>query len=182
MWQIRTIDINVYKWDKNGYRPKTTAEIIRDEEGFKVKFTCFEKSPQAVYKVHNDPVYLDSCVEMFIKPSVNDDRYINFETNSNGAMLCEIGNGRYNRMKISPDIIKSFCIHNAVTDDCWSISYYIPKSFIENQIKGYTHGSEIYGNFYKCGEIPPYEHWGCWSIIDVPEPDFHRPEFFDKIF
>ena len=42
-------------------------------------------------------------------------------------------------------------------------------------------GSEFYANFYKCGDETETVHYGCWSPIETPEPDFHRPEYFGRI-
>ena len=36
------------------------------------------------------------------------------------------------------------------------------------------------GNFYRCGgKTDP--QFACWSPIEFPRPDFHRPEFFGEL-
>ena len=41
-------------------------------------------------------------------------------------------------------------------------------------------GAAFRGNFYCCDEsIHP--HFGSWSAIKAPQPDFHRPECFGKL-
>ncbi len=42
-------------------------------------------------------------------------------------------------------------------------------------------GLEARGNFYKCGDLLPEPHFLSWAPIATPRPDFHRPEFFDKM-
>ena len=42
-------------------------------------------------------------------------------------------------------------------------------------------GLQARGNFYKCGDGLPVPHFVSWAPIDTPNPDFHRPEFFDTI-
>jgi hypothetical protein len=39
-------------------------------------------------------------------------------------------------------------------------------------------GVQWRANFYKCGDKTSHPHWLTWSVVDKPEPDFHRPEFF----
>ena len=43
-----------------------------------------------------------------------------------------------------------------------------------------TPGAAFAGNFYKCDESL-HPHFGAWSPIDAPAPDFHRPECFGKL-
>jgi hypothetical protein len=37
------------------------------------------------------------------------------------------------------------------------------------------------GNFYKCGDKTIHPHYGCWSPIELPKPDFHCSDFFGEI-
>ena len=52
-----------------------------------------------------------------------------------------------------------------------------------NSPVSYTHlaGTKIACNFYKVCEGGNAEqiHYASYSPVDVPEPDFHRPEFFE---
>ena len=38
------------------------------------------------------------------------------------------------------------------------------------------------GNFYKCADETMNPHFVSWSPIDLPEPNFHCPEFFGEIY
>ena len=40
---------------------------------------------------------------------------------------------------------------------------------------------KILGNFYKCADETMNPHFVSWSPIDLPEPNFHCPEFFGNI-
>ncbi len=42
-------------------------------------------------------------------------------------------------------------------------------------------GHRAAANFYKCGDETAVPHYGAWSPIDTPQPDFHRPEFFGEV-
>jgi hypothetical protein len=39
----------------------------------------------------------------------------------------------------------------------------------------------IRANFYKCGDLTAHPHFLSWNPIDLPKPDFHRPEFFGTL-
>ena len=41
---------------------------------------------------------------------------------------------------------------------------------------------KILGNFYKCADETMNPHFVSWSPIDLPEPNFHCPEFFWLIY
>ena len=41
---------------------------------------------------------------------------------------------------------------------------------------------KILGNFYKCADETMNPHFVSWSPIDLPEPNFHCPEFFGEIY
>ena len=63
----------------------------------------------------------------------------------------------------------------------WAIAYTVPASLLERLYgRSLTGGETMRGNFYKCDEsIHP--HFGSWSPIDCPKPDFHRPECFGEM-
>ncbi|MCK7480493.1 MAG: carbohydrate-binding family 9-like protein [Candidatus Moduliflexus flocculans] len=42
-------------------------------------------------------------------------------------------------------------------------------------------GCRSAANFYKCGDETEFPHYGAWSPVETPAPDFHRPEFFGEI-
>jgi hypothetical protein len=42
-------------------------------------------------------------------------------------------------------------------------------------------GTRSKANFYKCGDETEFEHYGAWSPVDLPTPDFHVPRFFGDI-
>ena len=36
-------------------------------------------------------------------------------------------------------------------------------------------------NLYQCGDETSHPRWLTWSRVDLPSPDFHRPEFFGTL-
>lgn len=63
----------------------------------------------------------------------------------------------------------------------WELSLVIPVSaFFRHEIDNLS-GLIIHGNFYKCGDKTAHPHFLSWNPIDIPSPDFHRPDFFGEI-
>ena len=65
----------------------------------------------------------------------------------------------------------------------WKICFFLPLELLV-EIGGpilQIAGTKIACNFYKVCEGGNAEqiHYASYSPVDVPEPDFHRPEFFE---
>ena len=43
-----------------------------------------------------------------------------------------------------------------------------------------THTDVMYANIYKCGNAELHRHYLTYYPIDVPKPDYHRPEYFGE--
>ncbi|MDY7009218.1 MAG: carbohydrate-binding family 9-like protein, partial [Planctomycetota bacterium] len=68
-------------------------------------------------------------------------------------------------------------------DDGWWLAAAIPFAVI-SQIAGRKiapkSGTHWRANFYRCGgKTDPQA--ACWNPIDLPEQDYHRPEFFGNL-
>ncbi|NLY17811.1 MAG: hypothetical protein GX045_02380 [Clostridiaceae bacterium] len=187
-----TAEISCFSWDENGYRPKSEARVLYTEKGLHVYMISYENKITATYTKMHDPVYKESCMEFFIKPNPEkDDRYLNFEFNAIGTLNSGLGKDRFERLAIPEIYLERFKISASVKkenvkDFCgpfWSVRFFIPFDFIEEYF-GKIHagpGTEMMGNFYKCGEVVDYPHYGCWNEIKNERPDFHRPECFGRL-
>ena len=181
---IEPFFIDQYVWSKS-YCPKAEAKLCHVQgQGFALQMTCYEASPLTRYKKHDEPVYTDSCMECFINFSPNKSSiYLNFEMNSNGTLLCQKGTRRGGRAFIRSLGIEPPKPKATVENDFWRVELFISLSLIE-QIYGestFSKGDTIKANFYKCGEDTLIAHFGSWSKIDAPEPDFHLPQFFAEL-
>ena len=157
------------------------AQVQWDEDGLYVTLRAYEKEPLARYTSLNDPVCKDSCIEFFFSPQEGDVSYFNFETNPLGTLYCGFGQDRYTgKPQFTENWKEYFDIRNERTEDGFVIRYHIPLAFIRKYLPDCTlySGKKMRGNFYKCGEDTPVEHYLSWSRVDTPRPDFHRPEFF----
>ncbi len=159
------------------------------DAGILLKFNIIEENVLAVYTKTNDPVYRDSCVELFISLN-NDDAYYNFEFNSTGTCLAGYGPSLEERALLSPEKIKQINIISASFKSIvykeqeminWQLTLLIPnQAFQFHEIESFK-GKEAKVNFYKCGDDLPKPHFLCWNpITDTPEPNFHLPNYFGK--
>ncbi|MGL4345317.1 MAG: carbohydrate-binding family 9-like protein [Cellulosilyticaceae bacterium] len=179
---IKPLEVTHYPWGTD-YMPKVLAWLYHVKgEGFYLKMRCEEQNPRAVYTSANDPVYQDSCMEFFASYYPEDEHagYINFEMNSNGAVLCEYGHPG-DRFYLKD---KGFDVPvPAVTkgEDYWEIDMMIPDAFIQAVYGKETISPVIKGNFYKCGDQTHTPHYGSWNPIENAVPAFHKPEFFGTL-
>lgn len=166
--------------------PKTYAYLgFVPGDGFYLKMVCEEKNPFRTYKNNQDPVYRDSAMEAFFqfdseKPKSAQDIYVNFEANSNGALLAAYGENRIYRSYFGAEELKAFDCKAVIEENEWNITLRIPLDILE-EIYGPLHlraGSEFRCNFYKISETEAIEHYASYSPIKSEVPSFHLPEFF----
>jgi hypothetical protein len=185
--------VDCFPWGTMGegdYRPATFARLGTDGSSLLVYMETDETNLRAETKGFGH-VHTDSCMEFFVSPmdfrgksdssSSSSRKYLNFEFNPAGAMYLSIGTSRYDREVLPIDnFAELFQVRTAVHEKGWNLEFHIPLSFL----KGFFPGLELKpglcmrGNFYKCGDKTARPHFGCWSPIDLPKPDFHCPDFF----
>ncbi len=180
--------INSYPWDENSYKPESYCALYAVKgEGIHARLWSYEVYPRCVCTERDDPVYTDSCLEFFLMPFEDDDRYINIEVNRKGVYLSQIGTCREDRVFIKEitslePIIHAKDIKHGLKRG-WEIEIILPEAFL----------SAVYGkefklcerkvrcNFYKCGDETEKPHYGSRFPVKTEKPDFHRPEFFGEI-
>lgn len=171
-----------YQWFTDHPVPDTFFRMIYvTETGFILNMKSNEPNPLARYTQTDDPVYTDSCMEFFADFfPVSQEGYINFEMNPNGAILCQLGPGRSKRSPVRKLGIEPPKPVVSLTAEGWNLSLMIPLAFI-NDIYGrsdFGAGSQIYANFYKCGDDLPEPHFGSWHHLGDKPTNFHQPETF----
>ena len=177
-----TFCLDNYPWEKDfPARPETKVTISWDESGFHVHFVSYETNLRAVETAHNTLVCQDSCMEIFMQYAAETDpRYINIEINPNCAAYSAVSYDRGHSVLIDPADIDTLGIKTKVYDDRWEIDYSVSVAYIQKYLPSYRHeaGAVLRGNFYKCGDLTDHPHYACFNNIAVPNPDYHRPEFF----
>ena len=182
--QCETFEITHLLWGTKAI-PKTYGKIsCWKEHGFLVEMTCEEADPLRTYLKMNDPVSQDSGMEAFLGFWPEETPlYVNVEMNANGATLIQSGTERADRTFFTEEQIK-ICQPQAVIEkNCWKICFFLQLELLE-EIGGpipQIAGTKIACNFYKVCEGGNAEqiHYASYSPVDVPEPDFPRPEFFE---
>lgn len=171
-------------WPFPGNKPNAVFRIAHSGNCIYIKYQVEEDHIRARYRVANEPVYEDSCVEFFI--SLKEGEYYNFEFNSIGTCLMGFGGGRNKRESgpaaVSDQIRRSVSISaDSRSRARWQLTLAIPvKVFVQNDISSLEDVS-CRANFYKCGDKLPFPHYFAWNKIEAPQPDFHRPEWFGEL-
>ena len=186
--QCEKFEVQHYMWDSK-QSPKVYGWLgYLDGEGFFAKLVCEETNPKRVYTNHRDPVYKDSTMEIFLaflgenEPLTNNCMYTNFEINANGAMLANYGAGRQNRQSINDEQFAQTGVKSVMEEDKWYLEVLFPESYLKEicDFEKVKEGATFYCNFYKISESEEILHFGSYSYIDNPTPNFHLPVFFDE--
>lgn len=177
-WETANVaEINNFNWDKEMTAPHTTAKILWSEAGIHVRMTTDETPLLARVTKENGDVYADSCMEFFIRPNLNDDRYLNFEFNAFGTTYFSVRCSR-DDFEFTRWGREDFNVKTKVTEGEWVLMFTIPFAMID-EIFG-SHTDTMMGNLYKCCEDKAPMHFASYYPIDTPAPNFHRPEFFGE--
>jgi hypothetical protein len=170
---IRMHSIDSYPWG-GSYRPPVSAFIKKSASSYHLHMEA-EELESNLRSLETDPlkVFQDSCLEFFFKPG-HSPNYINFEINPSGVFLAAIGEARTNRAILPNAPTPSPFAKNPI----WGFDLQIPFSFLKTHFPNFTPSLPLYGNFYICGDLTPFPHYGVWNPISTPRPDFHRPDFF----
>ena len=165
------------------YKPEVKFQIAYDSEHIFLHYKVQEEFVKATYIRANENVWEDSCVEFFISFD-NRQTYYNFEFNVLGTGLIGYGPAvKSERQRLDPaqiDAVDAFVQLKKINGKKeWEIGLVIPKSTFGNV--GELEGNTFHANFYKCGDGLPQPHFIAWNTIDLPKPNFHRPDFFGEI-
>lgn len=178
-------EIDCVNWEEYPYTPEVGFHIAFSDKVIAILFEVTENHVKAVTLEDNGPVWEDSCVEFFIDNPTGEG-YFNFEMNCIGAVLAAKRKSRTDAELFGPErmsLIRNFgsLKHEAIdcqnNDQSWWRIELIPFSIFGLDAAP----ASFKGNFYKCGDNCAHTHYLSWAPIDLPAPDFHRPEFFGKI-
>lgn len=186
---IKEIIIKDYLWMQNDYRPEVIVKACYSNEYIYLYFLVHEQKVTIRYLNIGDPVFKDSCVELFINlfPAESEE-YFNIELNAIGTIKMGYGIKR-NRKYLTASDLKDMKVVTSIKkpvvgfhgSDYWKLYCAIPIKVFEKIYNKIFKGEDAIGNFYKCGDETEFEHYGMWNLIENPTPDFHLPEYFGKI-
>ena len=179
-WEKAEVAKLEFRWNDYFPSPYTTeARAVHCDHGITVRLKTTEWPVRACITEINGEVCTDSCMEFFVIPNTKEEKYLNFEINPIGTLHLGYGEGRHNRQHL--DFAgKGIELTTAVTvDEGWCAMMHIPYSFL----KDYYASCEktMRANFYKCGDKTVNKHYSVWNDVELPKPDYHRPEFFGTL-
>ncbi len=187
---IEPILIDKCNWPKEfPYAPHVECRLAHTGRNLIIRFDVEEKYTAARVDRDNGEVWTDSCVETFI--ALDQAGYYNFETTCIGKMLLAFRKERnvdvvpasqqiIDTVKRTPSMpVATF--EERVGDNRWSLKIEIPASALFKHKLEAWDGVKARMNLYKCGDNLSHPHFLSWNPIDVPAPDFHRPEFFREV-
>ena len=173
---------------RGSQKPKAFAKFCGVlSKGLFARLWCFESEPKTVYTERDDPVYKDSCLELFLQPVVGRREYVNIEANSKGVFLSQFGKGRMRRdylkqlTPLAPEVtvFQSGEGKNAA----WGVEIFVPDSLISElyRVDYHTAPGVIKGNFYKCADAAATPHYAAAFPVGDAVLGFHNPGAFGKI-
>ncbi|WP_443938907.1 carbohydrate-binding family 9-like protein [Pedobacter sp. MW01-1-1] len=167
---------------------QTSVAIVHSGDAIFLKF--YVKEDVIKVKTHqiNGPVHQDNCVEFFVLFK-DDDKYFNIEFNCMGLCLIGYGKERLNRELLNEQLICKVKTHINIKSAAieeknryqWEITAMLPIEIFEASNLTSFNQKSARGNFFKCGDDLPKEHFYSWQNIISETPDFHLPEFFGSL-
>lgn len=182
-------EIDTVNWpETTPSKPLATFEAAYSPSGIYIDFLTRCNYLRAVNYTDQSAVSEDSCVEFFLDPK-GDGEYWNFEFNCIGTINASRRRRRPEPTRLTTEQLaqvkrypscgtRPFCEMEGMFT--WNLLVFIPFTLIGLDPENLP--DFVRGNFYKCASATSETHYLSWSPIDTPTPDFHRPEFFGKIY
>ena len=176
-------------WQEYPYQPEVKFRAAHTGDSILLHYQVTEASVRAVALEDDGRVWEDACVEFFLSPEGND-FYYNFECNCAGKLLLHGGPAGTERPGASEDVLRSVQrwaslgnepFEERVGECTWEVALVIPACVFEESPLSLEEGAVLCANFYKCGDELSVPHFVSWNAIQVPSPDFHRPEYFGQL-
>ena len=184
---LRFVELKHHLWAEDYphfFRSRASICAV-ENKGLYAVMLSEEPCPKAVCTNRDEPVYRDSCMELFFQPFADDLRYMNFEINPRGAYLSEVGTMRGDRKFIKEITETEPEVTVLPVENGWGVVLFIPEQLV-SQVFGRAFSvaetEYIRANFYKCGEETDSPHFSSAFPVCTPAPDFHRPEYFEKLY
>ena len=166
--------------------PEVSFGIFHSGDVLHLRFSVREDAVRAVCDADGGRAWEDSCVEFFFAPRP-DGIYYNLECTCIGKVLLCRGTGRDGREPLPEALVQGIRRRASLGPEPFGLRAEPTAWELELDIPAATYGLDSFeglharANFYKCGDLLPVPHFLSWAPIDTPNPDFHRPEFFDEL-
>ena len=183
--ELSSHDVACVNWKEYPYAPQVRFYVAYSDKAFAILFNVCEDNVRGVCLDANGPVWEDSCVEIFIDNPLGEG-YYNFETNCIGTALAAYRRTRTDADMFGPELMDQIRTVGSLPHETIDIKeegqqWWMMK-VIPFAVLGLDAAPEsLRCNFYKCGDGCSQMHFLSWSPINLPEPNFHCPEFFGEI-
>ena len=180
--------------ERPAHFPQVQAKLTYDQTAIYVIFRVADQYVRALAQNYQDEVFHDSCVEFFLTPGENTAQgYFNFEVNCGGTALFHHQTGRReNDVAVSKDdfdqVQLAHTLPKIVNPEIeesliWVVEYRLPFDILRRYAPVVQPAPGVIWrtNFYKCADGSSHPHWLNWAPVNLPKPDFHRPEFFGQL-
>ncbi|MBE6684438.1 MAG: hypothetical protein E7592_02160 [Ruminococcaceae bacterium] len=159
-----------------------SAQISWNENSLLIHLSTRETQIRAEERGELAAPCKDSCLEFFICPMQDDNRYLNIEFNSLGTIFLGIGSSvdSLTRLIIPEGHESTLEPRINKHDDGWEIFYRLPFDFIRRFFPDFEakEGKIVRANCYKCADLSDPPHYLSWSEVDRERFTFHQPEKF----
>jgi len=148
-----------------------------------LRYSVQEPQLRRMCTEHNQKVYTDSCMEVFLQRE-GEDEYVNFEFSASTKALVGRGHERAGRTLYPPFVIDEIPITLTLLENNNNQSRYRLDVAIDLVLFGLMKEGEsasslkLKGNIYKCGDGLNVPHYLCYAPIGTLKPDFHTPSYF----
>lgn len=181
-------EINQINWkEKFPKNVQTEFFVSHDNETLYILFQVYGEKIRANNSEDFGSVWEDSCVEFFSQRD-GEKVYRNLECNILGTILFAERESRESSKRLTEEVktivrytqVKHKYENDRQTAD-WLAFLQIPKTVIGFKKEEKLSNQILKANFYKCGDETPEPHYLSWNPIDLPEPNFHVPQFFGTL-
>ncbi|HKL58696.1 MAG TPA: carbohydrate-binding family 9-like protein [Sphaerochaeta sp.] len=148
-----------------------------------LRYTIQEPQLRRMCTEHNQKVYTDSCMEIFLQRE-GDEEYVNFEFSASTKALVGKGKERAGRTLYPSFVLEQIPITLTLLENNNNQSRYRLDVAIDLVLFGLMKEGEtasfikLKGNMYKCGDELKEPHHLCYAPIGTLKPDFHTPTYF----
>ena len=196
-WQrAEWLEIASFRPESSDHRPRTRARLLHAGDRLLGLFSVEDRFVRCVHGRFQDPVYEDSCVEIFLQPRA-EHGYLNFEMNCGGTLLAthitdhrRVPGGFAAFTRLTAEDARLVSIRTsqpalvepeveAAID--WQLSFAIPVALLEHYVGplGPLPGQAWRANLFKCGDKTSHPHWASWSPVE--SLNFHLPHCFGAL-
>jgi hypothetical protein len=190
------LEVAHFRPEGSDHRPRVQARLLYSEDGLCGVFRVEDRHVLSRHRHFGDPVYQDSCVEVFLQPKAGRG-YLNFEMNAGGALLAS----HVTDHRRTPDGFAAFTrlteedgrrvevrssLPRVVEPEVdapldWQLAFFIPTALLEKHVGpiGPLGGQTWRANLYKCGDSTSHPHWASWAPVDAL--NFHLPHCFGTL-